>query len=147
MELLIDLDRAADIDRAIPGFRGVIEFAIGSVTGPGVIPAARALSCHVVESFEDHNRPIGPKMLQHRSQCRTHDAATDKCNINCRGRAGHKFLRQISDRMMMIIARWDAPCNRNGHFRSPVAQLRAQMLIKCASVSAQGRCVYAGCVQ
>src|SRR5450755_2230416 len=82
LELLIDLDRTGDVDRAILALGRVVELAQRGMTGTRVVPRVGAFKGDLGETLEDLDVPRGFKLLEQGPEGGTHDPATDEGNVD-----------------------------------------------------------------
>ncbi len=78
LELLVDLHRLGDVDRAVRLLRRVVQLAQGGMTRPGVVPRVRRLLRHGVQALVDAHRPGGLQDLQECPERGAHDATADE---------------------------------------------------------------------
>ena len=81
LELLVDVHRLGDIDASL--FLGrVVQLAQCGVASTGVVERVGGLLGRTVEPLEDHLGPIRFQLVQHRAQCRAHDAGADVQDVH-----------------------------------------------------------------
>ncbi len=92
-ELLVDVDRFLGLDRAVLGFRRVVQLHEGRVAGAGIVHRIRAFGGHLVEALEHLDLQVGLQFGQHGAEGGAHDAGADQDHVDrfvvrrCRGLA------------------------------------------------------------
>ena len=85
VELNIDLERPGDVDAAVGALRGVIQLAVRSMAGAGVVPRLRAFLRAIIQRFQHGDGERRVELFQHRPERRAHDAGADQNDVGCAG--------------------------------------------------------------
>ncbi len=81
MELLRDSHGLGGGHRTVGAARGVVQFAVGSVAGAGVVPGVRGLLAGLVQLLKERDLPLGLQLLQEGTQGSGHNAAANENDI------------------------------------------------------------------
>src|SRR5271163_402898 len=78
VELRVDFQRPGDVDAAIRALGGVIQLAIGGVSGACVVPGAGALQRAVRQDLQGRDGERGLELLEQRAKRGAHDSRADQ---------------------------------------------------------------------
>jgi len=93
LKLLVDLDRLADVDRAVGPLRGVVQLAQPCVTSACVVPRAAALGGRTDKALDQGDRPTRLYQPQERAQRGTHDSRAHQNDVRlCGLRVRHRIV-------------------------------------------------------
>ena len=85
LELLVDLNRFVDVDRAVGPLRRVIQFAQPRVTGACVVPRVAALGGRAVQALDQRHRPVRLHLPQQCTERGGHDAGAHQHHVGLCG--------------------------------------------------------------
>ncbi len=90
LELLVDVDGLADLDRAVGALRGVVQLTQRRVSGTRVVPRIATLgSGPPVQPLDEGDGPVGFHQLQQGGERGTHDARSHQHDV------GFGYLRHV----------------------------------------------------
>ncbi len=81
IEFGVDLQRLRDVDAAIGTLWRIVQFTIGGMPGPGVVPRLGAFLRAILQRLEHGDRERGLQLLEHRAERGTHDSGADQNDI------------------------------------------------------------------
>src|SRR5262249_7052032 len=81
VELGVDLERPGDLDGPIGALRRVVQLAIGSMAGTGIVPGGRALLRLARHALDYLQSEIGFQLLKEDAERGAHDAGAHQYNV------------------------------------------------------------------
>ncbi len=81
LELLVDVHRLGDVDRAVGPLRGVVQLTQRRVAGARVVPRIAALGGGAVETLDQRDRPVRLHQPQQRAERGAHDSRADQHDV------------------------------------------------------------------